>query len=91
MKNKLQNTQQFNKELKGTNQSQNETLKKVHKQQWSRRGFLKGTLIGVSALVISVFSHSLLKPESNPCKRYSYCDWLLSRYKRHREQLYVRA
>lgn len=52
MKNKLQNTQQFNKELKGTNQSQNETLKKVHKQQWSRRGFLKGTLIGVSALVI---------------------------------------
>lgn len=61
MKNKLQNFQQLDEGLKGINQ--NETLNKVQKHSRTRRGFVKGVLIGASVLAISILGHELLKPE----------------------------
>lgn len=45
----------LNKQLQRTEPTQ--------KSHWSRRVFLKGALIGATVLTISVFGHSLLKPE----------------------------
>lgn len=41
----------------------NEATKQMHKQHWSRRSLLKGAFIGATVLGISVFGHSLFKPE----------------------------
>lgn len=63
MNNNLPNIRHFNETLKGTNHNQSETVQKVQKHFWTRRGFLKQAVIGASVVVISVFGHSLLKPE----------------------------
>lgn len=63
MNNNLPNIRQCNETLRGTNHNQRETVQNVQKHFWTRRGFLKQAVIGVSVAVISVFGHSLLKPE----------------------------
>jgi predicted AlkP superfamily pyrophosphatase or phosphodiesterase len=55
--------QQFNKILKDSKHDRNETVHRVQKHFWTRRGFLKQAVIGVSVVAISLFGHSLLKPE----------------------------
>ena len=63
MNNKLRDNRQCNETLRGIRHNQSETVQKVQKHFWTRRGFLKQAVIGVSVVAISVFGHSLLKPE----------------------------
>ena len=61
MKNKLH--QQVSKILRNPKHNHNETVQKVQKHFWTRRGLLRQAVISVSVVTISLFGHSILKPE----------------------------